>query len=559
MPILDNLRMCVNKKPALKRRPTKVPFHVPIESSFKNNHIPSQLKDLLVYIAREGVAVNDLFRRPGNPKDMKIILSDLQSGKKINWHDYNFYTLANVSKKFLLNIEGGILGPVAEKALIRSLDLPDDHERIEAMHRAIMSQPKHIQKFLALLFGIWFRMIYHCEVNAMSVEAVAKSVAGSVFPNHCLTPMHVEEASKVMEYLITGFASQHLFGRELIEYFTMETKTGISRVEKFEYELVFPASLAREFLFSAYLPLLGAGEERLGFINKVLMREAQQKGFDLTQHVVDKATYEATNWTYRVSLPQSAETSRSALEEKENQPHRSFSSDDRENATLTSTRTTTKKSHEMLSESGQVRSTPLLVTTTTNAMTPKLQRHASTASKHAAASIIESGVESTGSSEKRTRLDDSLRKSQTGLSTSAKRITLEYEDADDPRERAIMLRASAYNSLRRRQLERLKKRADWFLSPPTGKRTTDSARFSSLADTEAADEAVMRLSQSHSCYEGFTKSPSTSERLRADSQSNSQNRKQIERRFFVVQRDYGLLDDCLEVEPEPCPYHYPES
>lgn len=43
-----------------------------------------------------------------------------------------------------------------------------------------------------------------------------------------------------MEYLITGFASADLFSRELIEYFTLETKTSISRVEKFKYEFRFP-------------------------------------------------------------------------------------------------------------------------------------------------------------------------------------------------------------------------------------------------------------------------------------------------------------------------------
>ncbi|KAF5394609.1 hypothetical protein PHET_10953 [Paragonimus heterotremus] len=89
-------------------------------------------------------------------------------------------------------------------------------------------------------------MIYHTEVNAMSVEAVAKSVAGSVFPSCTTSIQNVERASKVMEYLITGFASADLFSRELIEYFTTETKTSISRVEKFKYEFRFPKDVPRE-------------------------------------------------------------------------------------------------------------------------------------------------------------------------------------------------------------------------------------------------------------------------------------------------------------------------
>lgn len=48
-----------------------------------------------------------------------------------------------------------------------------------------------VQQLLTLLFGTWFRMIYHTEVNAMSVEAVAKSVAGSIFPSCTYSPEKV--------------------------------------------------------------------------------------------------------------------------------------------------------------------------------------------------------------------------------------------------------------------------------------------------------------------------------------------------------------------------------
>ncbi|VDO77209.1 unnamed protein product [Schistosoma mattheei] len=221
--------------------------------------------DLLVYIAREGVAVTDLFRRPGNQQDMKKIISDLEAGRPIRWTDYNFYTLANIAKRYLLHIEGGILGPESEEKLLSTLDIPDDQARIEAMHCVIVSQPKPVQQLLALLFGIWFRMIYHTEVNAMSVEAVAKSVAGSVFPSCTTTPIKVERASKVMEYLITGFASADLFSRELIEYFTLETKTSISRVEKFKYEFRFPKDVPREKSVRLFVRMLLEEGRKHGF------------------------------------------------------------------------------------------------------------------------------------------------------------------------------------------------------------------------------------------------------------------------------------------------------
>ena len=55
-------------------------------------------QDMLVYIAKEGVTTTDLFRRPGNPTDAKIIIKRLSEGKEVYFGNYNFYTLASVVK-----------------------------------------------------------------------------------------------------------------------------------------------------------------------------------------------------------------------------------------------------------------------------------------------------------------------------------------------------------------------------------------------------------------------------------------------------------------------------
>ncbi|VDN15191.1 unnamed protein product [Dibothriocephalus latus] len=265
MPIFQNIRSCVRRKHEVTRKPTKVHFNVRIGDAFKSENLASQLRDLLVYIAREGVAVTDLFRRPGNPRSIKKVIADLEAGRPICWTNYDFYTLANIAKRFLLHLDGGILGEAAENALIESLDVPDIDSRYAIMHRIITSQSKTVQQLLALLFGTWFRMIYHTEVNAMSVEAVAKSVAGSVFPSCTYSPERVEKASKVMEILIVGFAAAELFGRDLIEYFTQETKTSISRIEKFKYEFRFPKSIPRPKSTRMFMQMLLDESKKHGF------------------------------------------------------------------------------------------------------------------------------------------------------------------------------------------------------------------------------------------------------------------------------------------------------
>ena len=55
-----------------------------------------------MYIAQEGVTTTDLFRRPGNPTDAKIIMKRMQEGKEVAFQNYNFYTLATVVKVFFV-------------------------------------------------------------------------------------------------------------------------------------------------------------------------------------------------------------------------------------------------------------------------------------------------------------------------------------------------------------------------------------------------------------------------------------------------------------------------
>ena len=55
-----------------------------------------------MYIAQEGVTTTDLFRRNGNPNDIKVIMKKLTEGKEVTFTNYNFYTLASVIKVRLL-------------------------------------------------------------------------------------------------------------------------------------------------------------------------------------------------------------------------------------------------------------------------------------------------------------------------------------------------------------------------------------------------------------------------------------------------------------------------
>ncbi|XP_064629831.1 uncharacterized protein LOC135488843 isoform X2 [Lineus longissimus] len=222
--------------------PTKVRFGLPLKESFKEGILPQPLKELLVIIARDGMSTNDLFRRPGNPQDMKKILKRMEEGKPIMWHEYNFYTLANVVKRFLLRIPGGMFGLEIEELLLESYFIEDPNEQLDTVNSILTSLAEPVQQLVALLFGIWFRMIHHSEYNKMHVEAVAKSVAGSVFQSCTSDPTKVNCASQVVELLISNFGVTNMFGARNVQFFANSTQTGICTRETFKYEYSYPPS-----------------------------------------------------------------------------------------------------------------------------------------------------------------------------------------------------------------------------------------------------------------------------------------------------------------------------
>ena len=101
----------------------RIRFGVPLGQALRTDSLPEPLKvrtlftrtseqclsraqsgrcggaqELLVYIAREGVSVVNLFRRPGNPKEINVVIEALQRGRPFAVADYSFYALANVVK-----------------------------------------------------------------------------------------------------------------------------------------------------------------------------------------------------------------------------------------------------------------------------------------------------------------------------------------------------------------------------------------------------------------------------------------------------------------------------
>ncbi|CAG5135828.1 unnamed protein product [Candidula unifasciata] len=219
-------------------RSQKLKFGASLSSSLKHGYLPGPLVEILVHIAKEGTATADLFRRPGNPNDTRRIVKRLTEGKQVIFANYSFYTLASVVKKFLLKIPGGVFTPEGEAQLLNVLSFVHKVDQIKAVHNFIETLTTAHQQLIALLFGTWFRIVTFQEQNSMSVEALSRSVAGSMFHTCAEDPAKVEKASRIMQFLIDNFGVADMFGFENIRFFTEATHTGIHIQELYQYTFV---------------------------------------------------------------------------------------------------------------------------------------------------------------------------------------------------------------------------------------------------------------------------------------------------------------------------------
>lgn len=96
------------------------------------------------------------------------------------------------------------------------------------------------QQLLSLLFGTWFRIVNHSDINSMSAEALSRSVAGSMFHTCAEDPEKVTKASQIMQILIDNFGVASMFGEQNINYFAETTRTGLHVRERFRYQYNYP-------------------------------------------------------------------------------------------------------------------------------------------------------------------------------------------------------------------------------------------------------------------------------------------------------------------------------
>jgi hypothetical protein len=108
---------------------------------------------------------------------------------------------------------------------------------LSVLFSIVASLPAATQHLVALLFGTWFRVVNHCEYNAMTSEAMAKSVAGSIFHTCAAEPTMVNDAVRLIRIIIDNFGAAGVLGRPNVQYFTERTCTAIRVREKFKYQL----------------------------------------------------------------------------------------------------------------------------------------------------------------------------------------------------------------------------------------------------------------------------------------------------------------------------------
>uniref|UniRef100_A0A914Y366 Rho-GAP domain-containing protein n=1 Tax=Panagrolaimus superbus TaxID=310955 RepID=A0A914Y366_9BILA len=240
----------------------KVKFGVPINEAFSHD-IPATLLVLLLKVNKEGPLKKDIFRAPGNHKQITKLSHIMQHGRLVNISNISVYTAASVIKKFLSKLPGGIFGSENEQELFGIVQQPDNDQQRNVFCRVICNLSVPSQHLLVLLFGT-FRIISDSADTfgtRMTPEAIGISVAPSLF-HTCMNDnqrakledvMRFKLASQVISKIIQGFGYTNLFPRECYEFYARITGRTLRVDEHWHFTFQYPSNTLNSKCNSATL------------------------------------------------------------------------------------------------------------------------------------------------------------------------------------------------------------------------------------------------------------------------------------------------------------------
>lgn len=114
----------------------KVKFGVTLDEVCKPD-LPGPLLVLILKLNKEAPQRKDVFRAPGHQAAMKKLIHFLHAGRLVNVDNYSVYTIASVLKKFLRKIPGGVFGRDAEMELFQIIEIDNELEQQERIHRYV--------------------------------------------------------------------------------------------------------------------------------------------------------------------------------------------------------------------------------------------------------------------------------------------------------------------------------------------------------------------------------------------------------------------------------------
>lgn len=155
------------------RRP-KV-FKVPLEESCPDSDYPDEIKDLMEYITNKGLKSDSIFRRAPNKEMVRCIIQMMDIHQRVNFSDYDIYTLASVLKEFIRGLPNTLI-PESSYYLLTDTSIltMDDETLIPYINKNFISpldeRSKKLLKDLMMMSAMTAQL---SSVNRMGVKSLA--------------------------------------------------------------------------------------------------------------------------------------------------------------------------------------------------------------------------------------------------------------------------------------------------------------------------------------------------------------------------------------------------
>jgi len=180
--------------------------------SESDNGIPNVVRQMIQYLANEGLYSKDIFKFQRPKAQLEPLINQINTGEQIKWLDYDPMFIADLLKQYLTDLPEPVLTFAKYKAFVDAGSMPPE-QRSKAILKTFNELPPLNKIFCEILFALLARVAENKSYTMMTASSL-----GGIFGQLVLSPENPKEKlAWIPKINVVGKELVDLIGLPLVE------------------------------------------------------------------------------------------------------------------------------------------------------------------------------------------------------------------------------------------------------------------------------------------------------------------------------------------------------